>query len=148
MIHDARIVPLDGRPRLPKSISRWLGDSRGRWEGDTLVIETTGFTDKSASYQLPFLGNAAGPVGSGASLRLIERLTPVAEGRLRYEYTVDDPATFTRPFTVSIPMRASSERMFEYACHEGNYAMPGMLRGARVLEAEAKNESARAGRGG
>jgi hypothetical protein len=150
MIHDARVIPLDGRPHLPKSMSRWYGDGRGRWDGDTLVIETTGFTDKTPTYQLPFLGESGpGPVGSGLGLRLVERLTPVADGRLRYEYTIDDPATFTRPFTVSIPMRASHERMFEYACHEGNYAMGGMLRGARTLEAEAQAKVSRAGtRGG
>jgi hypothetical protein len=140
MVHDARIVPLDGRPHLPAGMSRWSGDSRGRWEGDTLVIETERFTDKTPTFQLPFSFENAldtGAIGSAAGMRLVERITPIAEGRLRYEYTLDDPTTFTRPFTVAIPMRASRERMFEYACHEGNYAMGGMLRGARQLEAEA-----------
>ena len=138
MVHDARVVPLDGRPHLPRGVTRWMGDSRGRWEGDTLVIETTGFTEKTPAFRLPLTAGAGGPIGSGADLRLVERLTPIAEGRLRYEYTIDAPALFTRPFTVAIPMRASRERMFEYACHEGNYAMGGMLRGARVLESEAR----------
>jgi len=139
MIHDARIVPLDGRPHLPAGIERWSGDSRGRWEGDTLVVDTTGFTDKTPAFQLPLSLETAidgGTVGSGRNLHLIERFTPVGEGRLLYQYTVEDPTTFTEPFTVAIPMRASRERMFEYACHEGNYAMRGMLKGARVLDAD------------
>jgi hypothetical protein len=139
MIHDARIVPLDGRPHLPAGIERWSGDSRGRWEGDTLVVDTTGFTDKTPAFQLPISLETAidgGTVGSGRNLHLIERFTPVGEGRLLYQYTVEDPTTFTEPFTVAIPMRASRERMFEYACHEGNYAMRGMLKGARLLEGD------------
>ena len=139
MIHDARVVPLDGRPHLPAGIQRWSGDSRGHWEGDTLVVDTTGFTDKTPAFQLPLSIETAldgGTVGSGVDLHLIERFTPVGEGRLLYQYTVEDPAALTRPFTVAIPMRASRERMFEYACHEGNYAMRGMLKGARTLEVE------------
>jgi hypothetical protein len=118
-------------------VARWYGDSRGRWEGDTLVVDTTGFTDKTAAFQMPLaFESMIGAVGSGADLHLVERFTPIGEGRLLYEYTVDAPTVFTRPFTVAVPMRASRDRMFEYACHEGNYAMRGMLKGARVLEAE------------
>ena len=139
MIHDARIVPMDGRPRLPDEIQRWSGDARGRWEGNTLVVETTNFTDKTPTFQLPatlLTAPELGSVGSAADMTLTERFTPTADGRLLYEYTVDDPKTFVRPFTVALPMRASDQLMYEYACHEGNYAMPGMLKGARLLEAE------------
>lgn len=139
MIHDARIVPLNGGAHLPTQIKRWLGDSRARWDGNTLVVETKNFTDKTASFQLPTsiasLDNSGG-VGSGLGLFLTERFTPIADRRLRYEYTIDDPQTFERPFTVRISMRATNEPMFEYACHEGNYAVPGMLKGARKLEEE------------
>jgi hypothetical protein len=150
MIHDARIVPLDGRPRLPAGMSRWSGESRGRWEGSTLVVETTGFSDTTPAFQLPATletAMEAGAVGSGRDLHLVERFTPIAEGRLLYEYTLDAPGVFVRPFTVAIPMRASTERMFEYACHEGNHAMRGMLRGARLLESEAEGERSPTGSG-
>ena len=122
MIHDARIVWTDGRPHLPPNIRQWLGDSRGRWDGPTLVVDTTNFTDKT-SFR-----------GSSDNLHLIERFTRVDSKTLRYEYTVDDPATFTKPWTAVLPMTKSDERLFEYACHEGNYALPDILRGARYQE--------------
>ncbi len=131
MIHDARIVPLDGRRRLPRSIRQWLGDARGRWEGDTLVIETANFTDKTASFN-PTIQSAA---GTGATLHLVERLTRTGPRALRYEFTVDDPHTFTRPFTGVIPMTTADGPLFEYACHEGNYGMFNVLAGARAQEA-------------
>jgi hypothetical protein len=138
MIHDARIIPMDGRPHQPPEIRRWSGDSRGHWDGNTLVVDTTNFTDKTPTFQLPVTLQTldSGAVGSGMNLHLTERFTPTSEGRLVYEYTIDDPATFVRPFTVSIPMRAAEGPMFEYACHEGNYAIPGILKGARLLETE------------
>lgn len=139
MIHDARVVPLDGRPRLPDHIERWSGDSRGRWEGDTLVVVTKNFTGKKPTFQLPSnleTATTSGAVGSAANMTLTERFTLTAPGRIRYEYTVDDPSTFVRPFTVAIPLKATAQQMYEYACHEGNYAVPGMLKGARLLEAE------------
>ena len=150
MVHDARIVPLDGRPHLSAGLHRWSGDSRGRWDGDTLVVDTGGFTDKTPALQLPATLEKLDPgaVGSGTNLHLVERFTPVGEGRLRYEYTLEAPGVFIRPFTVSIPMRASRERMFEYACHDGNYAMRGMLKGARLLEAEEAGKPAPTGGGG
>ncbi len=150
MIHDARIVALDGRPHLPAGLDRWSGDSIGRWEGDTLVVDTRGFTDKTPSLQLPatLADLDRGAVGSGRDLHLVERFTPVGKGRLRYEYTVEAPGVFVRPFTVAVPLRASPERMFEYACHEGNYAMRGMLKGARLLEAEAEGKPGPTGGGG
>ena len=140
MIHDARIVQLDGRAHLPSELQRWTGESRGHWEGNTLVVETRNFTNKTPTFQLPFtLDNPEmiGTVGSGANMTLIERFTRVSDSRMVYEYTLDDPKAFAQPFTVAIPMRASDEQIFEYACHEGNYSMAGMLKGARTLEKEA-----------
>ena len=133
MIHEARVVPLDGRQHLPATLRQWLGDSRGRWEGETLVIETTNFTDKSA-----FSGSIIGRGGSTANMRLVEKFTRVAEDTLLYEFTVSDPATWTRPWTVQLPMTRSSENIFEYACHEGNYSMANMLKGARTAEREQR----------
>jgi hypothetical protein len=127
MNHDVRIVPLDGRPRPPDAIRQWLGVSRGRWEGETLVIETTHFTDKTASIALTGFA-----LGSAEHLTLTERFTRVGAGTLMYEFTVNDPATFTKSFTGRLPMNLSNELMYEYACHEGNYAMSNMLRGARA----------------
>ena len=133
MNHDVRIVPLDGRPQLSKSVHQWMGSSRGRWEGNTLVVETTNFTNKTAS----FSGRvAAGGFerGSAEHLRLIERFTRVDAETLRYEFTVDDSATFSRPFTGRIPMSLSQQPIYEYACHEGNYGLTNMLLGARSTE--------------
>jgi hypothetical protein len=122
MIHDARIVWTDGRPHAPAVFRQWLGDSRGHWEGNTLVVDTTNFTDKN-----PFRG-------SGSSLHLTERFTRTDAETLLYEFIVDDPATFTRPWTAQLPMARTDERLYEYACHEGNYALPDILRGARFQE--------------
>jgi len=126
MIHDARIVWTDGRPHLPSTQRRWLGDSRGRWEGNTLVVDTINFTDKN-----PFRG-------AGENLHLTERFTRTDANTLLYEFTVDDPTTFVRSWTAQLPMSKSDERIFEYACHEGNYALPDILRGARFQEKQTK----------
>ncbi len=139
MIHDARIVPIDGSSHLPEDIQKWTGDSRGHWDGDTLVVETANFTDKTPTFQLPINLNDQsknGVVGSGKNMKLTERFIPVSESRLIYEYTIDDPNTFASAFTVAIPLRATEDQIFEYACHEGNHAMTGMLRGARTEERE------------
>jgi hypothetical protein len=122
MIHDARIVPLDGRPHLPASIQRWAGDSRGRWDGDTLVVETTNFSGKT---------NVR---GSGEGLKLVERFTRSGQGTLLYRFTIEDPQSFSKPWSGVLPMAKTSDRIYEYACHEGNYAMTGILRGARSAE--------------
>ena len=133
MVHDARIVPLsEDQPHLPESIRQWMGDSRGHWDGDTLVVESTNFTDKTGSFY-----TIIDSYGSGETLRLEERFTRVDADTLLYSFTVDDPETFTRPITAEIPMRRSDLPLFEYACHEGNYGMTNLLSGARVQEREA-----------
>jgi len=127
MIHDARIVPLDGRAHLPSGLRQWLGSSRGYWDGDTLVIETRNFTDQT-SFR-----------GASANMVLTERFTRVSDDILLYEFTVDDPEAFTSSWTVQIPARRTDEFMYEYACHEGNYAMAGILMGARAEERAASD---------
>ena len=133
MVHDARIVPLDGRDPLPEGMRQWMGSSRGHWEGDTLVVETTNFTGLTAS----FAPSVRSAVGTGATLHLTERFSRIAEDTLLYEFTVVDPTSFTRPFTAAIPMKAGAAPLFEYACHEGNYGMLNLLSGARAEEREA-----------
>jgi hypothetical protein len=125
MIHDARIIPLDGRPHLPPEIRLWLGDSRGHWEGNTLVVDTTNFNGQTAFR------------GSGENLHLTERFTRTDAETIRYEFTVDDPATFTRPWKAEIPMRKTQGPIYEYACNEGNYSLADILKGARVEEQRA-----------
>ena len=127
LIHEPRIIPLDGRPHLPPGVGQWLGDSRGRWEGQTLVVETTNF-DPRTSFR-----------GSRDTLRLVERYTLRDANNLDYEFTIDDPKTFTKQWTASRPMRRQVDgiSVFEYACHEGNYAMTGILKGARLEEQSA-----------
>lgn len=129
MIHDVRIVPLDGRPHLPPGLRQWLGSSRGHWDGDTLVVESRNYTNKTGSFN-----DIAAAMGSGETLRLIERFTRIDSNSLRYEFTVDDPATFVRSFTAAIPMRRTTAPIYEYACHEGNYSMANLLGGARMRE--------------
>jgi hypothetical protein len=133
MIHDTRMIPLDGRPHLPPEIRQWRGDSRGHWEGNTLVVDTTNFTDKTAFR------------GSTENLHVIERFTRTAEDTLLYEFTVEDPATWTKPWTAQMPMLKIEGPIFEYACHEGNYGLANNLSGARAAE---KAEAERSGVGG
>ena len=130
MVHDARIVPLDGRPHVPTGIRQWMGDPRGHWDGDTLVIESTNFSAKTMSFN----DSLTSGMGTGRTLHLTERLRRVDADTLEYEYTVNDPATFTRPFTAVIPMAKTVGPMFEYACHEGNYGLMDILAGARAEE--------------
>jgi len=122
MIHDVRIIPLDGKPHASPDIRQWLGDSRGRWQGNTLVVTTTNFTDKT-NFR-----------GADANLRLTERFTRVSADTINYEFTVDDPTAFTRPWTAIVPMTKTEGPLFEYACHEGNYGMTNLLKGARAAE--------------
>ena len=131
MIHDARIIPLDGRPHLPQNVRLWLGDSRGHWEGDTLVVDTANFrADSTYRNTIP------------ETLHLVERFTRVNAGTILYEFRVDDPATFTKPWTAAVPMTKTQGPLYEYACHEGNYAMTGVLGGARADEKKAANTGA------
>lgn len=129
MVHNARVVPLDGRAHLPETVRQWVGDSRGHWEGDTLVIETTNFLRETHFF------------GSSANLHLIERLTRVNADTLVYEFTASDPTSFTRPWTAQVPMRLSDGHLYEYACHEGNYGMFNLLAGARADEQAAGKSS-------
>jgi hypothetical protein len=125
MIHDARVVPMDGRPHVSANIREWLGDSTGRWEGDTLVVDTTNFTDKTNFRS------------AGANLHLVERFTRLDANTLEYRFTADDPTTWTRPWTVAYPMLKTEGPIFEYACHEGNYGLMDILSGARWQEKAA-----------
>ena len=128
MIHDARIVPLDTRPPLPDGVRQWNGDSRGRWDGDTLVIETTHFTGKT-NFR-----------GSADNLHLVERLTRVDADTIDYRFTVTDPTTWTRPWTARVPLNRNDGPLYEYACHEGNDGLAGILQVNRNIE---KAEAAR-----
>lgn len=131
MIHDTRTIPLDGRPHLPQSVRQWKGDSVGHWEGDTLVVDTTNFTDKT-NFR-----------GSGQNLHLVEKFTRVNAGTLLYEFTVDDPASFTRPWSAAIASTKTDGPIFEFACHEGNYGMLGVLSAARAAEKQAAGQSSK-----
>jgi hypothetical protein len=129
MIHEARIVPLDGRPH--GTLRRWMGDSRGHWEGDTLVVDTIGFTDKTSVR------------GSDDHLHLVERFTRIAPDRMDYRFTMEDPTVWSRPWTVSVPFARIDGEMYEYACHEGNArSVEGILRGARVQDATSSSGGA------
>jgi hypothetical protein len=125
MIHDARLISLDGRPQPPGSVRQWMGISRGRWEGHTLVVETTNFNGKN-----PFRG-------SSENVRVTERFTRVASDRIVYEFTVEDGATWARPWTAEMPMQKTEGPIFEHACHEGNYGAANTLAGARADEKKA-----------
>src|SRR5262245_61437658 len=130
MAHDARIIPLDGRSHVDKNIRLWNGDPRGHWESDTLVVESTNFSNKSDFR------------GSGESLKLVEKFTRVGPDTLNYEVTVNDPTVWTKPWTAMIPLRRTDDLIYEYACHEGNFrSMEGVLRGSRVLEKEAATKT-------
>lgn len=133
MVHEARVIPMDGRPHAGSNIRSYMGDARGHWEGNTLVVETTNF-----------LGNRTGMAGNGGgtptsdALKLTERYTRIGENEIRYEVTIDDSKTFVSPFKVAFPLtQEAGYQNFEYACHEGNYAMFDSLSGARALEKRA-----------
>jgi len=134
MIHDARIIPLDGRPHVNRNIHQWLGDSRGHWDGNTLVVDTTNFSQKSSQYTGGTGDASTSYQGASDSLHLVERFTRIDADTIDYRFTVDDPSTFTRPWTVATPMTRIEGPLYEYACHEGNYAMTNMLSAARAKE--------------
>jgi hypothetical protein len=129
MIHDARVIPLDGGPHVSRNIRPYFGDSRGRWDGDTLVVDVTNFPANVINYR-----------GAGASLHVTERFRRVDENTVRYEVTVEDPETFSRPWTAALSLRKDNRQVQvpEYACHEGNYAMTNILSGARAEEQAGK----------
>jgi hypothetical protein len=130
-IHDARIIPLHGRPHVGQNIRQWHGDSVGRWEGDTLVVETTNYSPKSDFR------------GARENLHVVERFTRVSPNRIDYEVVVNDPTTWTRPWTAMIPLKLTQEEVYEFACHEGNEGMVGILAGARAQEKAAGEEGKR-----
>jgi len=125
VVHDARIIRIGGT-HAPAAVQLWLGDSIGHWDGDTLVVDTTNFSEKTRFGE------------SGARLHVVERFTRSGPRTLRYQFTVDDPETWARPWTAELPFTATDERIFEYACHEGNYSMMNVLRGARAQEKQEK----------
>jgi len=125
-IHDVRVIPTDGRPHVSQNVRQLLGDSRGHWEGSTLVVETTNFTDRTAFR------------GSGEHLHLIERFTRTGADSMDYEFTMNDPESFTKPWTARVPMAKVAGPIYEYACNEGNYGLTGSLSGARAEEKRAE----------
>jgi hypothetical protein len=128
MIHDARVIPTDGRPHIPSAIRQWYGDSVGHWEGDTLVIDTTNFSDQN-----PFQG--------AQNLHVVERLRRVDPDTILYQFTVEDPGMWTKPWSGELPITKIGGQLYEYACHEANYPLANTLRGARVAEAEAAKKA-------
>lgn len=132
MIHDARVIHLDGRQHLPSGLRRWMGDSIGRWEGNTLVVDTTNFNDAGGFY-----GDAGGNFGWDRNLHLTERFSLMDADTLLYQFDIDDPTAFTRPWKGELTMSRVTAPIYEYACHEGNYALSNMLRGYRADERRA-----------
>ena len=132
-IHDVRMIPLDGRPHLASTIRLWHGDSRGRWEGNSLVVDTTNFSSKSRFRE------------SSENLHVLERFTRTAPGILEYEITIEDPTTWTKPWTLMIPLKQTEQRIYEYACHEGNEALKNVLAGARAQERAGADKESKGG---
>jgi hypothetical protein len=125
MIHEARVIPVDNRPHTPSGIRTWMGDSRGHWDGNTLVVETSNF----------LAGIPVGNTPASEALKIVERFTLIDANTLGYQLTVDDPKTWTKPWTVAFPLKRSKDyAVYEYACHEGNYYMLNALKGARAEE--------------
>ena len=143
MIHDIRIIPLDGRSHLSPTVRQWLGDSRAHWEGNTLVVETTNFNDKvqrrRGSFPLVVFGG-------DEQLRLVERFTRIDADTIDYRFTVTDPTVWEGPWTAAIPMTVLDGSLYEYACHEGNYAVPNALAGSRAEEKAADQTAKTASR--
>jgi hypothetical protein len=140
MIHEVRVIPLKPRSQNRPAIRQWMGDSRGRWEGDTLVVETTNFNGYAGGL---WALNRTYLEGTGETLKVIERFRRVDQDSIDYTFTIDDPKTFTRTWTGSLPMEKIDGPIFEYACHEGNYAMTSILAGARAQEKKAAEEAAK-----
>jgi len=131
-IHEVRTIPLDGRPHLPSNVRLWMGDSRGHWEGDTLVVETTNFKEQFNLFRFP----------ASANIQIIERFARIDADHIDYRFTINDPATYQKPWTAILPMTKIAGPIYEYACHEGNYGIVGILAGARAEE-KAAGEAAK-----
>jgi hypothetical protein len=136
MIHEIRLIPVDARAHLASTIGQWMGDSRGHWEGDTLVVETTNF-DARTTFRFP---------AANETIRVIERFKRVAPDKIDYQFTVQDPTTYTRPWTALLPMTRIDGPIYEYACHEGNYGMFGILSGHRAQEKAAEDAAKKGSR--
>jgi hypothetical protein len=137
MIHETRIIPIDGRPRLGDAIKQWNGEPRGRWEGDTLVVESTNYNDKGSIATSAATGRMRG-IPQTESMRVLERFTRVDANTINYTVTIEDPKVYTKPWTVALPLnRDDNYQMFEYSCHEGNYALPNALSFGRKRDREA-----------
>ncbi|MQA29422.1 MAG: hypothetical protein GEU82_06220 [Luteitalea sp.] len=133
-VHSVRAIPMDGRPHFAPGVRQWAGDSRGRWDGSTLVVETTNFKEKRAFR------------GASEQMRLVERFTRLSADSMEYRFTVDDAATWSTPWTATIPARITGEPLYEYACHEGNYSLANVLSGARAQEKAAAGSSGQGAR--
>jgi hypothetical protein len=145
MIHETRIVPLDGRPKLPASMRTWLGESRGHWEGDTLVIETTNFNGESP---MVIVGPSNEPIPTSPELRVLERLTPTGPDSIHYEAWIEDPTVLTAPFKLDFPWTRNDDYgVFEYACHEGNTLVPAYIRATSPRFAAERDAGNRAREG-
>ena len=131
MLHETRVIPTDGRPHAPSNVRSWLGDSKGHWEGDTLVVETTNFNDKVAFR------------GASENMKVTERFTRMSDDAIRYEFTVDDPSTWERAWKGEMPFVKIGGPIFEHACNEGNYGIANTLAGARKEEKRAAEEAAK-----
>lgn len=127
-IHEIRMIPLDGRPHLPSGVRQWMGDSRGHWDGNTLVVETTNFMDRPNLFRFP----------ASANIQVVERFTRVDADHIDYRFTINDPSTYQTPWTAILPMTKIAGPIYEYACHEGNYGIVGILAGARAQEKAAE----------
>ena len=137
MIHETRIIPIDGRPKLAAGITQWNGEPRGRWEGNTLVVESTNYNDKGSIGTSAATGRMRG-IPQSSSMKVTERFTPIGPDTIDYQVTIDDPKVYTKPWTVALPLnRDDSYEMFEYTCHEGNYAMANALSFGRKRDREA-----------
>lgn len=145
MIHEVRIIPLDRRPHLPENVRQWMGDGRGHWEGDTLVVDTTNIVDAVSSLQPWADYTSHSDQGSGRKMHLVERFQRVAPNMINYRVTVEDPLMYTKPYTVAMPMMLNPEPVYEYACHEANYTMPAVLEGERLRE-KAEEEAIKSGK--
>jgi hypothetical protein len=140
MVHNLRAIALDGRPHMPAKVTQWNGDPRGRWEGDTLVVETTNF---GKDVYDPSVNAGGMRPNLNGTFKLVERFTRTAPDTLMYEFTITDPSWYTAPFTAKIPMRRNAQPIYEFACHEANYSLTNILRGARRGETETSTGSSR-----